>query len=117
MKRHVLTLTLLSILTLPGCSKMIRTERIVLAPPKNLLVECQPVPSGKTFLQNRDLVRDRNDWRLAYGVCAANNDGLVAWVRGACKIEGCQYADETSPVAEKCGFWAKIAGRCSNLVK
>lgn len=91
MKLRALTLTLLFTLMLLGCSKMVRTERVLLLPPQQLMVNCVEAEHRK-LISNRDLVSDRNSWKLAYEVCAANNDAIVNWLRQACALEKkCEY--------------------------
>lgn len=91
MKVLARTLMLLSILMSLGCSKLVKTERIVLMPPQQLMVECVEAEHRKLVV-NRDLVNDRNAWKLAYEKCAANNDAIVQWLRRACALEKkCEY--------------------------
>lgn len=86
MKLRALISMLLFTLMLPGCSRMIRTERIVLMPPEQLLVKCVEAEYRK-IATNRDLVNDRNAWRSAFMTCAANNDAIVDWLIKACQSE------------------------------
>lgn len=71
----------------------------------------------RPLIVNRDLISSRNDWKLAYGLCAANNDALVNWVLGACEIEECHYGQlpkdpEPAHQDKKCGIWARLNNSC-----
>ena len=96
MKVRVLISILLFTLMLPGCSKLVRTERIVLLPPPQLMTKCVEAEYRK-IITNRDLLNDRNAWKMAYERCAANNDAVVEWIQRACALEKkCEYGDQAN---------------------
>lgn len=97
MRVLVTTLILLSTVTLLGCSTKVRTERVLLLPPKSLLVKCVPAPTRELKF-NRDLVNDRNAWRSAYLICATYQESTVDWLIKACMSEAdiCEYSLEPS---------------------